>query len=331
MKIAVTGASGHVGVNLCSLLLEKGHQVKALIHNHPHRLRITGLEICKGDILAPDSLESFTEGADIVIHLAARISVTGDKDGKVYQTNVDGTRHVLDAAVKAKVSRFIHFSSIHAFNQHPLTLPLDETRPLAGSGSPSYDQSKAEGERLVMRAAENGLHAVILSPTAIIGPQDPEPSLIGKAVIDLYNKKIPCLVPGGYDWVDVRDVARAAIEAMTRGHKGEKYLLSGQWASLKELSALIAKVTGITTIQRVIPSWVALAGLPVITGYAWLSGGSPLYTKESLRAIREGNRMISHEKAVRQLGFSSRPLEETIQDLVTWMIQNRMIQNRKTK
>ncbi|MDP1623802.1 MAG: NAD-dependent epimerase/dehydratase family protein [Bacteroidales bacterium] len=319
MKIAVTGASGHVGVNLCKTLLAQGHQVTALAHIHNQGLKRLPVITIRGDVLEKKSLIPFLADADVVFHLAAKISITGDPDGMVNRINDEGTRNMLATAFECKVKRFIHFSSIHAFQQLPCYEPLDETRPLVENIGFAYDRSKAAGEKAVLEAVSNGLDAVVLSPTAIIGPVDPEPSLIGNAVIDIYNHKVPSLVPGGYDWVDVRDVVNTAISAIDNGRTGEKYLISGHWHSLQEFSGLVALHSGRRTVNAVLPMWVARTGLPFINFYSKISGTKPLYTNESLTIISEGNRMISHAKATHELNHSPRPLSETIRDFLAWL------------
>lgn len=318
MKVAVTGANGHVGSNLCRELLLRGYQVRALTHKHTKAIQDLPVELFQGDILDKESLRPFLREVDYCFHLAASISIKGDPDGMVWKINAGGTRNITEIALEQKIKRFLHFSSIHAFQQHPSDEHLDETRPLVGSSGFAYDRSKAEGERTVNQAVKNGLDAIILSPTAIIGPGDPEPGLIGKALLELYYHQIPALVPGGYNWVDVRDVVRGAINAMTIGQVGEKYLLSGTWHSLLDLSQLVAKVTGAKTPQIEMPLWVARFGLPFITLYSHIAGVEPLYTKESLQIIAEGNRLISNEKACRALNFSSRSLEESVRDTFVW-------------
>ncbi len=322
MKIAVTGANGHVGVNLCKELIAAGHEVRALMHKHFDGLKDIQVQIVKGDLLQRETLLPLVDGVDIVFNLAARISITGDPDGMVKRINTEGPANMVDIALACKVKRFIHFSSIHAFQQHPLNQPLDETRPLVTDKGFAYDMSKATGERTVMAAVSKGLDAFVLSPTAIIGPADPEPSLIGTAVLDLYNNKIPSLVPGGYDWIDVRDIVSAAISAIEKGRTGEKYLLAGHWCSLKEFSGLIQQYSGRKTVKTVLPLWSARLGLPFINLYSCLTGTKPLYTSESLTIISEGNRMISNEKARRELGFSPRPLGDTIKDTILWFREN---------
>jgi dihydroflavonol-4-reductase len=326
MKIAVTGASGHVGINLCKALVKHGHQVKAFTHIHSHGLKLLPVTIIQGDLLDKNSLTDLLSNVDIVFHLAAKISITGDRDGMVTRINTEGTINLLAASFECKVKRFIHFSSIHAIQQQPESQILDETRPLVNDEGYAYDRSKAAGERAVFEAVRNGLDAVVLSPTAIIGPDDPEPSLSGNAVIDIYNHKIPSLVHGGYDWVDVRDVVAAAISAIDHGKTGEKYILSGQWYSLKEFSELIQLHGGRKTVSTILPMWIARFGLPFITIYSKLSGTKPLYTSESLTIISEGNRKISHSKAKEELNFNPRPLTDTIKDFIAWLRENGNIQ-----
>jgi dihydroflavonol-4-reductase len=322
MRIAVTGANGHVGVNLCKTLVAQGHQVKALIHHHDQGLKHVSVTLIQGDLLNKASLTPLLSEVDVVFHLAARISITGDPDGMVTRINSEGTRNMLAVAIECNVKRFIHFSSIHAFQQHPTDQPLDETRPIVENDGFAYDRSKAAGERAVMEAVKNGLDAIILCPTAIIGAEDQEPSLIGTAVIDICNNKIPSLVPGGYDWVDVRDVVNAAIAAIEKGRTGEKYLLSGHWHSLEEFSALIQLHSGRKTVHTVLPMWIAKVGLPFITMYSKMSGTKPLYTSESLVIIAEGNRMICNTKARVELNFNPRPLSDTLKDYLSWLTES---------
>jgi dihydroflavonol-4-reductase len=276
----------------------------------------------KGDLLDKESLRPFIAGAEIVFHLAARISITGDGDGIVRAINTEGTRNMIDLSREMGIRRFIHFSSIHAFRQYPANEILDETRPLVGPEAFAYDRSKAEGERLVMQAASEGFDAFVLSPTAIVGPMDYEPSLMGSAFLQLYRHQIPALVPGGYNWVDVRDIVVAAIESIQRGKRGEKYLLAGNWRSLPEVAKLIEKHTGRKIVSTVMPFWLAWIGLPFITLYSRISGRIPLYTSESLKIIIHGSKRISHEKAGAALGFVPRSMDETVHDVMQWFDEN---------
>jgi dihydroflavonol-4-reductase len=331
MIIAVTGANGHVGVNLCDTLTKQGHEVRALTHDHNSFLEGIPLRQFRGDLLDLESLRTFVDGADVVFHLAAKISIRGDRDGNVWKVNTDGPRNMVETAKAAGVKKFVHFSSIHAFQQYPSGQVLDEHRALVGETGFAYDRSKATGERIVKEASRDGLDAVIINPCAIIGPHDPKPSLTGKAVISLINHQIPALVPGGYNWVDVRDVVNGAISASQRGVKGEKYLLSGNWCSLPDLSSMLARLSGAKTPRKVMPFWLARLGLPFITSYSRIAGSEPLYTGESLTILNEGSRMISSDKARRELDYKTRSLETTLSDLIDWFREKGMLNKKEDK
>lgn len=322
MIIAVTGANGHVGVNLCKALIDLGHDVRALVHKNSNGLEKLDVTIFKGDLLNKESLIPLIDGAEVVFHLAARISITGDSYELLRVINTEGTRLLIQLSQEFGIRRFIYFSSIHAFRQEPHDQLLDESRPLVEDDAFSYDRSKADAERIVMSAAENGLDAFVLSPTAIVGPMDYEPSLMGKAFLQLYHHQIPALVPGGYNWVDVRDIVYAAVQSIEKGKRGQKYLLSGYWHSLPEVARLIEKHTGKRIVRIVMPFWLAWIGLPFITLYSRLSGRVPLYTRESLKIIINGSKQISREKAERELDFHPRSMDETVKETMNWFAMN---------
>lgn len=317
MKIAVTGANGHVGANLCRSLLAEGHQVKALIHQNINSLKGLNIEIVQGSLNDLNALRSLCKDAEIVFHLAAMISIDGQKN-KLLEVNVEGTKNLILVIQESGARRLIHFSSIHALSHFPLDQPMDETRPLVNEGPMWYEITKSKAEKIVLDATIDGLDAVVINPTAIVGPNDFKPSLVGTALIRLYKNSLPALVPGGYNWVDVRDIVQGAIAAMDKGRKGERYILGGKWVSIKDLALIVEKVTGKRVIKFMIPTPVAKIGVPFIKAYARIAKQEPLYTFESLRALREVNTMISHEKAAAELGYSSRDLEITIRDTMDW-------------
>jgi dihydroflavonol-4-reductase len=274
------------------------------------------------DVLDPNSLTLAFKGAEVVYHLAAKISITGDEHGLVHQTNVIGTRNVVDACVKSGVKRLVHFSSIHAFSQRPLDIQLDENRPrVAGPEALAYDRSKALSEAEVRAGVEKGLDAVIVNPTGVIGPYDFKPSYIGLELIDIYRRRFSFLVRGGFDWVDVRDVVNGAISAETMGRSGENYLLTGHWLSVSDLAKLVREVTGADPRSWACPMWLARIAAPFAETQARLLGKQPLFTRDSLVALR-GNPNISRKKAERELGYTVRPIAQTIKDTLDWFRSN---------
>lgn len=320
MKVAITGASGHIGANLTRQLIQKGISPRILIRNDQRAVEGLEVETINGDITNPASLDRLVAGTEVVFHLAAKISITGDRDGSVFRTNVEGPQHVVNACLKAGVRRLIHFSSIHAFQQSPIDEELNETRAKTGPKGYAYDRSKAAGEEVVRKAVTSGLEVIILNPTSVIGPYDFKPSFLGSGLWDIYHNKVPALLRGGFDWVDARDVADAAIEAMKKGKSGEQYLLAGQWRSLAEIADILCKLYNRRPPRLVLPHIFAQAGLPFLQAFSALTGSPPLYTKESLGALKYGNKLISSQKAREAFDFHPRPIEDTLKTAMDWML-----------
>jgi len=322
MTVVVTGAAGHVGANLVRALLEQGRSVRCLVHVNTRHIDGLNVEIARGDVCDPDSLSTAFQGAEVVYHMAARISLSMSDWPALEAVNVAGTRNVVEACRRAGVRRLVYFSSIHALVQEPLSVPVDESRPFVTSRRcPPYDRSKAAAEMIVRQAVERGLDAVIINPTAIIGPYDYQPSYFGEALILIASNKLPALVTGGFDWVDVRDVVAGAILAEEKAPRGVAYLLSGHWVSMCDIAAGVAEITGVPVNKFVCPLWLARVGAPVMQGISRVSGKRPLYTGASLRAL-QSNRHISHDKAARELGYRPRPFAETLADTLRWFREN---------
>jgi dihydroflavonol-4-reductase len=322
MTTVVTGASGHIGANLIRALLAKGRTVRALHHVNLRAIENLDVEIVPGDVCDPSSLRKAFKGADVVYHLAARISLSMNDYPVLEPINVAGTRNVVQACLDCGVRRLVHFSSIHAFIQESVGKPIDETCPLVEPRNcPPYDRSKAAGEKEVRSGIERGLDAVIISPTAVIGPYDYEPSFLGEALLNLARGKMPALVAGGFDWVDVRDVVEGALTAEEQAPTGAKYLLSGHFASVSDLAVMVEEIIGTPAPKLIMPRWLAYIGAPFMAGFAQLIGKRPLYTSASVRALHSGQD-VSHDRAARDFGYQPRPLRQTIIDTFEWFRQS---------
>jgi nucleoside-diphosphate-sugar epimerase len=322
----VTGASGHIGSNLIRAMVAQGRKVRALQHVNQRNIQGLGAEIVAGDVCHPDSLRKAFKGADVVYHLAARISLESNDYPVLEPINVTGVKNVVEACIDCKVRRLVHFSSIHAFIQESIGKPIDETCPLVEpKNCPPYDRTKAAGEKIVYDAIERGLDAVIISPTAVIGPYDWEPSFLGEALLNLARGKMPALVAGGFDWVDVRDVVAGALAAEKKAPTGAKFLLSGHFASVCDLAVMVEEIMGTPAPKLVMPKWLAFVGAPFMAGFARMTGNRPLYTSASVRALSSGQD-VSHDKAARELGYTPRPLRQTIVDTFEWFHESGYLQ-----
>jgi dihydroflavonol-4-reductase len=325
MTVTLTGSTGHVGTALATRLCERGYSVRAIIHTRTTGLESLPVQEVHASLSDAESLRRAFAGSEIVFHAAARISITHRDAAEVTKTNVAGTRNVIDSCRAAGVRRLVHFSSIEAFSPRPLDSTLDEGRSLEDgrTGSP-YALSKALAETEVRKAIAEGMDAVILNPTAVVGPLDNRPSLMGRAIIAFATGAIPMLIDGGYDWVDVRDVAEAAVNAAEGAPRGSRYLLGGRWASMGEIARMICDAAGRRAPRLTCPYVVARISAPVSTLFSLLLSKEPLFTGYSLAALR-GNRLISHQRAERELGYRPRDLEETIRDTWRWFTEKGLV------
>ncbi len=319
MKIAVTGASGHVGASLIRMLLQQKHTVRVLVHADSRALQGLNVETIKGGLEDITALQKFCHNQEVVFHLAAKISIGNESYDEVYNINVQGTKNLTVASRNAGAKRFIHFSSIHALEQYPQNKPVDETRPLALHSEMVYEKTKALAEQWILEQNSPYFQVVVLNPTAIIGPYDFKPSYLGQVIQMIYKGTLPGLVPGGYNWVDVRDVAQAAVNAMEKGKPGERYLLSGKWQSLKTIAEMVGTLRNKKCRLPVFPFWLARMGVPFMALYAQWKNREPLYTKTSLSILQSANQHILNDKARRVLDFSPRPLEESVADTLEWL------------
>jgi dihydroflavonol-4-reductase len=318
MITAVTGGTGHIGGNLVRALLEQGRKVRCLVRQDRRALEGLDVELVEGDIFDMDALEKLFSGAGTVFHLAGRISIAGGEGGLVEKTNVHGVRNIVEACIRTKVKRLVHCSSIHAFSTHPKDRMIDETRTLAtGKRHLTYDRSKAMGQLEVHEGVKRGLDAVIINPGAVLGPNDFKVSRMGEVILDIYHNRLPSLINGGYNWVDARDVVDGALAAEKKGRTGECYLLTGHWVHLCDVSALVGRLTARKTPSGATPMWLASFVSYFFYFFSKIRKKTPKFTPAAMKSVQM-HRYISHQKATDELGYKTRPFEETIKDTLEW-------------
>ena len=317
MVALVTGGGGRLGNVLVRRLLENGQKVRVLEPGTlPESLAGLDIEFMSGSVLDTGEVARATDGVDVVYHLAAKIDLSPKKDPMMYIINVEGTRNVVDACLSSGL-RLVHTSSHHALEREPLDQPLTEDKPLALNEKCEYHRSKAIGETIVLDACERGLDAVIVNPGSMIGPHDYEPSMIGAVLIDLYFGRVPVLLEMLSDYVDVRDVADGMIAAAEKGRIGERYFLTGEVIPVREMVSLYGELTGAKVPTRALPLWVGWVLLPFALAGSAVTKKEPFITADMLRAS-VSNDVVSHDKAHRELGYTVRPLRESLTDAVAW-------------
>jgi dihydroflavonol-4-reductase len=323
MKVAITGATGHLGGVIVRELRHRQHHVKALTRTvNPKGLEEIPIEWVVGDLQNKEALSKMMETCDAVIHSAGLISIYGDQGGLVPLTNVEGTRNIMMAAQAAGVGRVIHISSIQAYQQVPSDEVLDESRAKTGDDAFAYDRSKRDGEHIALSYASDQMEVLVVNPTSIVGPYDYKPSKLGHAIIQMYKGKMPFVIKGGTDYCDVRDLSHAIVNGLTMGRSGESYLLSGKWYSLKELAQLVGESIGYDLNPTALSPAFARLSMPFSLLKAKIKKEEPLITREAIVAVTEGNRRISSAKAQQELQYTPRPLRETIKDVCDWFKKN---------
>ncbi|MEP7197049.1 MAG: NAD-dependent epimerase/dehydratase family protein [Saprospiraceae bacterium] len=326
MHITVTGATGHIGNNLVRQLLEKDYKVRVMYKSIEKSFVFDDLKVEKyvGDILDYNYVQEAIQGTDVVIHLAAIISIDGDPTGLVHKTNTLGVEHVVKACFKHHVSKLIHFSSIHAIKLSDANGIIDENLDSADASCMAYDQSKVKGEEIIIEAIQKGLNAYIILPTGVIGIHDYFYSLSGIMLNKLFSGKLPALIKGGFNWLDVQDLCTTTIQIIKlesnscRSYLERRFIISGHWASLEELARLCSQISGKKAPSIIISKSVAKLGLPFIKIWTLITGSSQLYTLESINTLLDNPIVFSHDKATKELNYYPRPLKETLKKIFQW-------------
>lgn len=324
MKL-VTGATGHIGNVLVRLLIERGEHVRAMIMpgEDPSPLNGLDVQIVEADVLDYQSLLKAFENVDVVFHLAGIISILPGKDHMLQAVNVIGTRNVIQAARSSGVRRLVYTSSIHALKRVPDGVLIDETVPFDTEHAiSSYDSSKASASLDVLNTVRDGLDAVIVCPTGVIGPYDFRLSELGQLILDCVDQKPMLYIDGAYDFVDVRDVADGLILAADKGRRGESYILSGERIEVLDIIKTVQEVLGKRLFSLKVPFSLARFIAKLTPFYYRLTQVKPRFTSYSLATVTS-NSYISHAKANAELGYNPRPLQETLADTARWFLENK--------
>ena len=328
MPIAlITGSSGHVGSNLIRELSKQDYKIRCIDFDGDHRAyEGFDVELIKGDITNKESLHPIFKNVDIVFHTAALINLDRRYEKQIRQVNVEGTRNVCEAAVKAGVKKLIHFSSVDAFYRFPIEDPLLESRSLIDDpNAVPYDLSKADGQKIVLKFCEKDLDASIIHPTSIVGPNDFKPGLPMQEMVNLANGKRKLFPNWGYNFVDVRDLCITAISAVKLGRTGQNYIVGGEYHLYSYIAELMKQQLGRTVLLTTIPNFVSYLGLPYEYIKSLITGKPRVLTVDTLHTGKTGNKVVPSTLAREELGHNPRPLEETIYDMVSFFQKRGLI------
>ncbi len=320
-RILVTGASGFIGSAVARLLNARGLPVRVLVRATSPRRNLEGLdcELVEGDMTDPASMNRALEGARYLFHVAADYRLWAPDPSQIIRANREGTRTVMEAALAQGVERIVYTSSVATLRAGDASASVDETAPLfEGEGIGAYKESKVVAERLVERMiAERGLPAVIVNPSTPIGPRDVRPTPTGRILIEAACGRIPAFVDTGLNLVHVDDVAAGHLSAMDKGRIGERYILGGQNASLREMLGAIADLCGRKppTVNLPVAPLYPLAYAAEAIGR--ITGKEPFVTVDALK-MASHHMFFTSAKAARELDYSARPYGEALKDALDW-------------
>jgi dihydroflavonol-4-reductase len=320
-RVLVTGASGFVGSAIVRAFLDAGYPVRTFVRAASPRSNLAGLEIesLNGDICDADSVARAMAGVRYVAHAAADYRLWARDPDAIVRTNVEGTRTVMHAALRAGVERVVYTSSVATLALPADGQAADETLPLAETAAVgAYKRSKVVAERLVEKMiAHDSLPAVIVNPSTPIGPRDIRPTPTGRIIVAAASGRIPAFVDTGLNLVHVDDVAAGHVAALARGRTGERYILGGENVLLAHMLRAIALIVGRQPPRLRLPRGPLYPLAVVAEMIAAITGREPLLTLDGLRMSQQ-RMFFSSAKAERELGFSARPYVEALRDAVDW-------------
>jgi len=319
----ITGGAGHLGSTLIRMITEKGDRVRALIMKGEEPAVYNGnVEYVEGDVCERESIERLFSGVDAAetaaIHTAGIIDISERPSAAVERVNVGGTKLFTEMCVEYGMKKLVYISTVHAIPDNGDN-PLTETKDFSAKYvSGAYAETKAEATRIVLEHAEKGLDAVVIHPSAILGPYDRGSNPVVQMIRMYAAGKLPACVKGGYDMVDVRDVAEACLLAAEKGRRGECYIIGTRKYDIAEMLELVRNEIGGKKLVP-LPLWVAKLGAPFLKIYADIRKERPLYTSCAIDAVGSA-REYSHEKATRELGYAPRDMRETVRDTLEWIM-----------
>jgi dihydroflavonol-4-reductase len=325
LKVFVTGATGFVGSHVAQELSRHGADLRILIRSSSKLANLEGIpaETVVGDLLQVDALRTALEGCDAVMHVAADYRLWVTDPEKMHATNVTGTRELLRLAREQGVPRVVYTSSVATMGFFSDGRLCDEATPVSLANMIGhYKRSKYLAEQEAVAAARAGQQVIILNPTTPIGPGDIKPTPTGRIIVDFLKRKFPAYMDTGLNLVDVAEVARTHVDALTVGQSGERYILGGENLTLKQLLDKMSAITGLPSPTMRVPHSVAMMfALWDQTFTGKLLGREPRATVE---AVRMGKKMmfVSSAKAERDLGFRVVPVYAALRSAIDWFRAN---------
>ncbi len=332
MTTLVTGASGFLGSHVTRQLVARGETVRVLLRASSNNRAIADLplEYVTGDLRDAASLARALAGVTRVFHVAADYRLWAKRKQDIYDSNVGGTKNLLDAAKRAGVSQFVYTSTVATIAvdrpEHPNEFTDAKLAEMVGH----YKRSKWQAERLVLDSAKQGFPAIVAMPTTPVGPWDWKPTPTGKIILDFLNGKMPGYVETGLNFVGVEECAAGHLLVSDKGKVGERYLLGAENLTLKEMLDTLAKITGLSAPKLKIPHGLALGVAYANTVFSRLLGREPGIPVEGVK-IAQHMMFVNAKRAQKELGFKPGSVAAALERAVRWYAENGYVSPRRAK
>jgi dihydroflavonol-4-reductase len=332
MTTLVTGAAGFLGSHVTRQLVARGEDVRVLLRPSSTNRAIAdlSLEYVTGDLRDPASLDRAMKGIKRVFHVAADYRLWARRSQEIYDSNVGGTKNLLDAARRAGVQQLIYTSTVATIAVDRPELPSEFTDSKLEEMIGHYKRSKWLAEQEVLSAAKSGLPVIVAMPTTPVGPWDWKPTPTGKIVLDFLNGKMPGYVDTGLNFVGVEECAAGHLLVSEKGKVGERYLLGAENLSLKQLLDTLAGITGLSAPSLKIPHGIALGVAYASTLVSRLLGREPAIPIESVKIARH-RMFVDCSRAQRELGFQPGPVSAALERAVRWYQANGYVSLRRAR
>jgi dihydroflavonol-4-reductase len=324
MTTLVTGATGFVGSHVARQLVSAGHRVRILVRRTSNLKLLDGLpaERVDGDLCDSASLERAVAGVHRVFHVAADYRLWARRSEEIYESNVSGTRSLLEAAEREGVQKIVYTSTVATIAvPREGSLPDEATRATLDEMIGHYKRSKFLAEQEALNAASRGVPVVIVNPTTPVGPGDWKPTPTGRIIVDFLNGRMPAYVDTGLNVVAVEDVAAGHLLAAEKGRVGERYILGRRNMTLKEILDALSKISGRPAPRVKMPHGVALAAGYADQWFARLTGREPTIPVEGVKMSRH-RMFVASGKAESELGYNAGSIEAALERAVRWYEEN---------
>jgi dihydroflavonol-4-reductase len=319
MKKLVIGASGFLGSHVTRQLVDAGADVRVMLRRTSSTKAIDDLDVerCYGDVFDDDALRAAMAGCDVVYYCVVDARMWLRDPEPLFRTNVEGLRHVLDAALDANLIKFVFTSTIGA-------LAISDSRVVTEDDPHNWDQggayieARVAAEKMVMSYAhDKGLPAVAMCVANTYGPRDWGPTPHGSLLAQVATGRFPFYLDYSAETVGIEDAARAMLLAAEHGRSGERYIISDRYMSVRELHDIAATAVGRRPPRIGIP-------MPVLRAGARINDALARLLRRDLQFAHAGIQMaelmspLDHSKAERELGWTPEPVEDSIRKAAVW-------------